>query len=491
MKPYNWLADIDSYKDSHFLMLPPGTEYVSSYIEARVGGKFNEVVVAGLQPFLDDYMEGSVIDQYDIDEAEELTNEHGLPFNRVGAEIMLNEYGGIAPLEIRSLPEGLVVPAGTPMVQAVNTDPRFAFLTSARETPLLRAVWYPSTVATYSREAKKVIWKNLVETSDDPGGQIGFKLHDFGARGTTCYEQSVLGGMAHLINFMGTDTKAAVRAVNYYYDEKLRTAREMRSVKANFKEFIAGYSVPASEHSVVTSWGPEKELEFCRHLLNQFPSGIVSSVSDSYDLWDVIDRIWGEELKNDVEKRDGTIVIRPDSGDPVDVVIRVLKKLEAKFSSTMNSKGYRVLPPYIRVIQGDGIDIFIMGKILNAMKLAGFSGDNIVFGMGGGLLQKVNRDDARFAMKANAIRVDGKWQDVQKKPATDPSKASKAGRQEVLVTEMGDFVARRYASESEMSPNNMLELRWRNGKRFNQHNFSSVRERANVGFELTATAAAA
>lgn len=490
MKRYNWLADIDSYKDSHFLMLPPGTEYVSSYIEARVGGKFNEVVVNGIQPYLDDYMEGSVVDTYDVDEAEELTHEHGLPFNRAAADIMVNEYGGIAPLEIRSLPEGLVVPAGTPMVQTINTDTRFGFLTSARETPLLRAVWYPSTVATYSREGKKKIWKYLLLTSDDPAGQIGFKLHDFGARGTTCYEQSVLGGMAHLINFMGTDTKAAVRAVNYYYDEQLRTARKMQSVKANFKEFIAGYSVPASEHSVVTSWGPERELEFCKHLLKQFPNGPVSSVSDSYDLWDVIDRIWGEELKNDVENRDGVVVIRPDSGDPVEVVVRVLTKLEAKFGSTVNSKGYKVLPPYIRVIQGDGIDIDIMGKILEAMMKAGFSADNIVFGMGGGLLQKVNRDDARFAMKANAICIDGKWQDVQKNPATDPSKASKAGRQEVLVTELGDFVARRYASDREMSPDNMLQLRWRNGERFNQQSFTAIRERANVGFELPVAMAA-
>lgn len=223
---HNLLLNTDSYKLSHFLQYPPETEYISSYIESR-GGRFDEVVFFGLQYYLKAYL-STPFTLEDILEADQVARLHGLPFHREGWEKILKKHHGRLPLRIEAVPEGTLIKTHNVMLQVVNTDPEFYWLPSFIETSLLRAIWYPSTVATLSREIKKIIADYLVETAENRDG-IDFKLHDFGSRGVSSFESAGIGGLAHLVNFQGTDTLTAVIfAKDYYHCD------------------MAAYSIPAS-----------------------------------------------------------------------------------------------------------------------------------------------------------------------------------------------------------------------------------------------------
>ncbi|WP_444892179.1 nicotinate phosphoribosyltransferase [Microbulbifer sp. TRSA001] len=458
MNQYNPILNVDSYKTSHYLQYPEGTQYVSSYIESR-GGQFKEAVFFGLQAFIKQYLTTPINAEH-IEEAEELCLGHGLPFNREGWEYILQEHQGYLPIEIQAVPEGSVIPTRNVLAQIVNTDPQCFWLTSYIETALLRAIWYPTTVATQSREAKKVIQRYLLETAEGLDS-LPFKLHDFGARGASSEETAAIGGLAHLVNFQGTDTIAAVLAGRRYYAAPM-----------------AGFSIPAAEHSTMTSWGPEQEAKAYENMLTQFSGDnrLVAVVSDSYDLWSAIENIWGGELKERVENNGGTLVIRPDSGDPVDIVTQTIERLMRIFGATINSKGFRVLPDFIRVIQGDGISLHTIEGILSAMKARKQSAENISFGMGGELLQKVNRDTMRFAMKASAVRVDGLWRDVYKDPATDSGKRSKRGR--LALINRTDGTPYTIREQDIGSRNNLLETVYRNGKLLIEQDLETIRKRA-------------
>jgi len=433
----NLLLNTDSYKTSHFRQYPPGTTHISSYIESRPRpGEPAEVVFFGLQMFIQEYLMKPFTSK-DIREALAICVDHGIPFNEEGWRYIYDEYDGYLPLRIEALPEGTVSAPGTPLVQVRNTDPMVPWLTSYMETALLRAVWYPSTVATKSRAAKKIIMQNLQKTSDDPEGQISFKLHDFGARGCTSLEQAGIGGAAHLINFMGTDTLSGIMAARKFYDADM-----------------PGYSIPAAEHSTMTSWGRDNEAEAYHNMLDAFPTGLVAVVSDSYDFKNAVDNIWGKVLRDEVLARDGTLVVRPDSGDPVDMVLYALESLGQSFGYTTNSKGYKVLHPKVRIIQGDGIDIPAMTTILERMAFQGWSGDNVAFGMGAGLLQHVNRDTLRFAMKASARCGKDGWTEIFKDPITDPGKSSKRGIQKVYWMDRGYVIDHSTAPDND--PANIL-----------------------------------
>ena len=307
-----------------------------------------------------------------------------------------------------------VVPTGNVMMTVENTCDQCWWVTNWFET-LLVQVWYPSTVATQSRAMKATLAKALTKTGGIEG--IDFKLHDFGYRGVSSVETAGMGGMAHLTSFQGTDT---VRGIEY-------AMALYPTVDADGKPVMPGFSIPASEHSTITSWGPDGEEAAFRNMLAQYPTGLFACVSDSYDIFKAC-HLWGGKLKDAVLERDGVLVVRPDSGDPIDVVPKVLNILFDKFGGATNDKGYKVLHPKVRLIQGDGIDAESLGRILEAVAKAGFSAENIAFGSGGGLLQKLNRDTQRFAFKCSAVKVDGAWRDVFKDPATDASKASKRGR---------------------------------------------------------------
>ncbi|KZX77746.1 nicotinate phosphoribosyltransferase, partial [Oleiphilus sp. HI0009] len=384
----------------------------------------------------------------------------GLPFNEAGWRYIVNKYDGYLPVEIEALPEGYVAPVKNAMVQVINTDPNCAWLTSYVETALLRAVWYPTTVATVSWNCRQVIKRFMEETADSVEG-LDFKLHDFGARGATTEEAAAIGGAANLVNFMGTDTISGILAARKYYGAE-----------------IAGFSIPAAEHSTITSWGKDNEKEAYANMLDQFsgPDKLVAVVSDSYDLWNAIDNIWGEELKDKVQRTGGTLIVRPDSGDPINIVTETIERLMNNFGYEVNDKGYRVLPSYIRVIQGDGVSLQTIEAILDAMKLRKQSAENIAFGMGGELLQKVNRDTMKFAMKASAAKVDGLWRDVFKDPITDSGKRSKKGRLAVIKDDKGQVQTIRAQELGDKE--NLLQPVYRNGKLLKDYSFEEVRANA-------------
>jgi nicotinamide phosphoribosyltransferase len=254
---------------------------------------------------------------------------------------------------------------------------------------------------------KKTI-RDYLEITGDPS-LIPFKLHDFGYRGVSSEESAAIGGAAHLVNFKGSDTLAGILMLNAYYSPS---------------EF-PGYSIPASEHSTMTSWGEDHELDAYANMLVQYPTGMVSIVCDSYDIKNAVTNLIGKKLKDNVLGRYGVTILRPDSGDPVPVMIEVLESLEASFGVSRNAKGYKLLNPMVRVIQGEGNNPAAIRRMLDTLRWREWSADNIAFGMGGGLLQQVNRDTQQFAFKCSAIRRAGVWHDVYK---TATGKASKRGR---------------------------------------------------------------
>ncbi|WP_420336686.1 nicotinate phosphoribosyltransferase [Roseibium sp.] len=456
----NPLLATDSYKQSHFKQYPPDARVVSAYVEARDNPFSKSVLFFGLQAYLKNTLL-KPITASDIEQARRICTSHGVPFNEAGWLAILNDHGGLFPLEIRALPEGTLAPSGVPLVQVENTDERMPWLTTWLETALLRSVWYPSTVATLSFKAKEAIYRGLLKTSDDPETQIPFKLHDFGARGVSSAESAALGGMAHLVNFAGTDTLESLQAAITFYGAD-----------------VAGFSIPAAEHSTITSWGPDREREAYANMLEQFAEkdSLVAVVSDSYDLDRAVGEIWCDALKDKVLRSGATVVIRPDSGDPVATPIHVLETLWRSFGGEVNGKGARVLNPAVRVIQGDGMTLTTIEALVGRLVDENWSLDNIAFGMGGGLLQQVNRDTMRFAMKANALKVaDGTWQDVSKSPATDPAKASKAGRQAVVETSGRLTAVRR---EDLGTRTDLLQVVYRNGELVIDQGFDDVRTRA-------------
>jgi nicotinamide phosphoribosyltransferase len=404
----NIILNTDSYKVSMFKQYPAGTTGVYSYIESR-GGRYDSTVFFGLQAFIKEYLL-EPITQSDIDIADEILTAHGEPFNRAGWQYILDKHMGYLPVVIRAVPEGTVVPVKNVLATIENTDPECFWLTTWLETALLRAVWYGTTVATQSYTIKQVIL-DFLERTGDPN-LIDFKLHDFGARGVSSLESAGIGGAAHLVNFMGTDTITGILFAREYYNAG-----------------IAGFSIPAAEHSTITSWGRDGEVDAYRNILNNFasPGSIVAIVSDSYDIYNAVENLWGGELRQQVIDSGATVVIRPDSGDPVEVNRRLVEMLGKKFGYTTNSKGFKVLNN-VRLIQGDGINELTVRSILGSFMAMGWSADNIAFGMGGALLQIVDRDTQKFAMKASSAEINGKWVDVVKDPATDPGKKSKAGR---------------------------------------------------------------
>jgi nicotinamide phosphoribosyltransferase len=461
----NFLLDTDSYKSSHHLQYPPGTTKVFSYIESR-GGRFDRTVFFGLQIYLKRYL-SKPITQEMVEDAADFWAAHGEPFNHEGWEYIVNQHGGRLPVVIRAAREGSVIPTHNVLLTIENTDPKCFWLTSFLETALLRAVWYPTTVSTLSWHAKQIIRDALERSSDDPEGQLPFKLHDFGARGVSSKESAGIGGAAHLVNFTGSDTVTGILYAREFYGAPM-----------------AGFSIPAAEHSTITSWGRSREAQAYANMLAQFgkPGALFAVVSDSYDIMNAAREIWGGELRQVVMDSGSTLVVRPDSGDPLVVPVDVVEALGERFGYTINSKGYKVLPSCVRVIQGDGITVESLPKLLENLLARGWSADNMAFGMGGGLLQMVNRDTQKCAMKCSAALIDGEWVDVFKDPITDPGKKSKKG-QVMLWTSGGEYETSttrptRWTNRGINWEPALIDV-WRNGDLLMDVTFAEVRATSN------------
>jgi nicotinamide phosphoribosyltransferase len=449
----NIILNTDSYKCSHWLQYPEGTQNVFSYIESR-GGKYAHTVFYGLQMWLKEYLTKPITQEM-IDQADAFLKVHGEPFNKAGWQYILDKHNGYMPVKINAVAEGSVVPTHNVLATIEATDPKCFWLPSYLETQYLRGVWYPTTVATISWTIKQIIKKYLEETGDP--ALIDFKLHDFGARGVSSMESAGIGGSAHLINFMGTDTiSGALYAMKYYNTD------------------VPAFSIPAAEHSTITAFGKENEVEAYRNMLRQYakPGALVAVVSDSYDIYNAVDNLWGKQLKQEVINSEAIIVIRPDSGHPATVVLKVAQLLNANFGSQINQKGFKVLNN-VRIIQGDGINEDSIREILEILKTNGFSADNIAFGMGGALLQGMNRDTLKFAMKASAIKMNGKWVDVFKDPVTDPGKKSKRGRLALIRNMSGKYETVQY--EEGVGHENMLKPVFENGRLIKDWTFAEIR----------------
>ncbi|WP_243383945.1 nicotinate phosphoribosyltransferase [Geothrix alkalitolerans] len=452
----NLILDTDSYKTSHWLQFPPSTTGMFSYLESR-GGRDTETVFFGLQYLLKRYLTQRITPDM-VREADHFLAQHGVPFNRAGWMRIAHELGGRLPVRIRAVPEGTVVPTHQALMTVESTDAESFWIVSWLETLLMR-VWYPTTVATNSHHIKKLIHRYLVETADNPEAELPFKLHDFGSRGVSSQESAAIGGAAHLVNFQGSDTIVGVRCANDYYNHPM-----------------SGFSIPAAEHSTITAWGREGEAQAYANMLARFakPGSVVAVVSDSYDLWNALELIWGEELRERVIESGATVVLRPDSGHPATVVHRALEVLESKFGVTTNAKGYKVLNN-VRVIQGDGINRDSILEILEVAKQHGYSATNIAFGMGGGLLQQLDRDTQKFAYKCSSVTVDGVDRDVFKAPSTDPAKSSRRGKLDLIQN--GDYFQTLPYTKEPYS-NSALHLVYENGEILHQWTMDQVRELA-------------
>ncbi|RTL61817.1 MAG: nicotinate phosphoribosyltransferase [Pseudonocardiaceae bacterium] len=448
----NLILDVDNYKHCHYPLYPKGTEYVSSYIESR-GGEFPVTQFVGLQVYLREKLMKPITLE-DIDEAEFVVREQGMHFNRENWMGILNDHGGYLPVEIEAVPEGTVLPARNVLVQLINTDPKYYWATSFFETALLRAVWYPSTIGTVSWLSKMVIKEALERTADSSAG-LRNMLHDYGARGVSSQQSAALGGLAHLVNFDQSDTVPGILAAKRFYN-----AGKVSN------------SGPNSEHAGFCAWGREHEVDALRNMLNVYaPEGCALLLTDTYDHENCVKNIIGGALKEQIQNFPGLVGIRPDSGDIVQVTADTTGWLMDIFGYTVNSKGFKVLPPFVRVVQGDGVNYHSLPQVYMELERRGFSAENAVFGMGGGLLQHWNRDSMNFGQKASAVCVDGEWRDIAKSPTGASFKVSKKGRL-ALKHENGEYttVLKGSIPESE----NVLQPVFRDGKLLKKWDFTEL-----------------
>ncbi len=414
------LFDVDSYKPSHWLQLPPldTIHQVSSYIEPRKG---SDIVVFGWRMII--AMLAQRVTAPEVEFMDAFCKTHGIAFNKVGWMLIVDKYNGYVPLVIKGLPEGTVIKDSKTAVARIDFFPEvhesgdideLAWVVQWIETLLLR-IWYPSTVATISRKCKSMIRDAMIKSCDNLDG-LDFKLHDFGSRGASSVLSAAMGAAAHLVNFKGSDTIPGILMAMYYYDSEM-----------------AGYSINASEHGTMTPWinmsvdAFKGETAAYNNMIDKFGDGpIFACVSDSRDIEVAVRDIWGGVLADKLKAMNATLVIRPDSDDPLILLPKLLDIMAQKFGYTTNTKGYKVINKH-RLIQGDGVTIETLPFMLKAIMDAGYSIENVAFGMGGGLLQKCDRDTFGWAMKVSYMMIGDQDVRVFKCPAGQKDKASKSG----------------------------------------------------------------
>ena len=355
-----------------------------------------------------------------------------------------------------------------------STDEEFAWITNFVETLILQ-VWYPITVASLSREVKKVVVQYLRETgcAEEAIPMVAeFVLNDFGMRGVSSMESAAIGGAAHLINFMGSDNLAGSDMLVDYYGAKM----------------MYGKSIPATEHSIMTLKGEEGELDMMKRVLKTVPTGMVACVSDSYHIFRACSQYWGEDLKELILSRDGVLVIRPDSGHVTRTLLEIFNILFDKFGYTTNNKGFKVLPPQVRVIQGDGVNYDSICEMYAILKENKIAAENLALGMGGKLLQsEIDRDTQNFAIKACHAIINGQHVDVVKSPTEmdangniHPSfKKSKKGDMK-LVRDGNSFRTMMSIEKGFAEAEDVLQVVFRNGHLLVDENVETIRERVSV-----------
>lgn len=422
----NPLLLTDGYKVDHRRQYPTGTTLVYSNWTPRKSRiqDIDHVVFFGLQYFIKKYILEDFETYFFKQPKEKVIKEYSrrinnyLGENQVGTKHIedLHDLGYI-PMVIKALPEGTSVPIRVPMFTMYNTKPEFFWLTNYFETLLSAVIWMPCTSATIAKQYRKILDKYANETSSIPEF-VDWQGHDFSMRGMAGIEAGVSSASGHLLSFTGTDTIPAIDFLEKYYN-------------ANSDNELIGGSVAATEHSVMCMGTTEGELEtFKRLICDIYPQGIVSIVSDTWDLWKVLTE-YLPALKNEISSRAGKVVVRPDSGDPVDIICGnpngknenerkgVIELLWDTFGGQINSKGYKELIPQIGAIYGDSITIDRATQICERLKVKGFASTNVVLGIGSYTYQYNTRDTFGFAMKATYGEVNGEGREIFKDPITD------------------------------------------------------------------------
>lgn len=473
---------IDGYKLAHRQQYPVGTTRVYSNWtprESRIPG-VKKVVNFGLQYFLQKYMNegfGAWFFGADIDEicARYARRVDGyLGPNDVGTDHLRALHSlGYIPLEFRALPEGTEVPLRVPMLTVENTHPDFFWLTNYIETLMSCVLWVPSTSATLALRLRRLL-SAAASTTGSAQDFVQWQGHDFSFRGMGGPDAAAISGAGHLLAFSGTDTLPAIDLIEHYYGPLP-------------SGYLIGGSVPATEHSVMCAGGELSELETFERLLDVYPSGVVSVVSDTWDLWNVLTNIL-PQLKARIMSRPGKLVIRPDSGNPADILCGepgatgargrgVIELLWDVFGGTLSETGHKVLDSHIGAIYGDAINYERASEITSRLAEKGFASSNVVFGIGSYTYQFNTRDTFGFAMKATWAEVDGVGRDLFKSPVTDSGvKPSAKGRLSVIRGASGELCLLNQATPVQEAQS-LLRPVWRNGKFLQRETFDAIRER--------------
>ncbi len=480
----NPLLATDVYKMGHMEQYAPGVTKVVSYLMARSDKNYGYTVWFGLQHYLSTYL------------GRTLTEEMGREFikNKKAILGLAKATGGTAkeseekimrlcrlgkiPIEIKAVREGQIVPVKNAIMTITNTLPEFYWCVGFFESLILK-IWDAITTASCSFEYRRLVDKYFENTVDEDMYFLkDYMVHDFGYRGCSTEEQAVITGTAHLLSFKGSDTVPAREyAIRMYGADPT-------------KEIMS--SVPASEHSVMCSFGREDELLGFRNMLRLYPEGIVSIVSDTYNVYIVLTD-FANTLKSEILSRDGKVVFRPDSGNPEYIICGdptaeegsnewkgAIRLLDETFGSTINSKGFRVLNPKVGLIYGDGMYLARYGRTLKRLMEMGYAASNLVIGVGG-ILRNHSRDTLGFALKAIYVEIDGHPVEIEKDPVTDSKKKSHKGLVGLFLDENGEYVTRDRLTEYEERVENLLEVVFRNGESLIVENFETIRERVARG----------
>ena len=498
----------DFYKTSHNLQYPKGTSLVYSNFTPRSGKHSGYdskgVVVFGCQMTvieINEMFENHFFSKDKEKVCSEIKREYSLG---LGCDVSVSHIEalhdlGFLPVVIKSLPEGTFSPYGVPVLTIYNTIPDAYWLTNFLETLLSNLLWKPMTSATTALRYKQILTEAAKKTDKDNLDFVGFQGHDFSMRGMDSINATISSGLGHATSFMGSDSLPVIHGARKYYGEK---------------GFVVG-SVNATEHSVMCAGGDQDELETFRYLMNQFPTGILSIVSDTWDLWKVIAE-YLPELKEEITARDGKIVIRPDSGDPVDIIcgrrlykterveyggkglepehIGVIELLWTIFGGTTNEQGYKVLDSHIGAIYGDSITLGRAEEICKRLESKGFASTNVVLGIGSYTYQFNTRDTHGFAMKATYIEIEEEFlataesveygvrtvcREIFKDPITDDG-TKKSAKGLLNVGEDGNRNYKLFDQQSwELEDVGHLQTIFKDGKFVNETTLTDIRERIN------------
>ena len=480
----NNLLISDGYKQSHIAQYPPNTTLVYSNWTPRSSkhaiGEGKGVVVFGIQAFvkkflIDDFNKNffdQPLEAVKASYARRLRSYLGQEPDSQHIEALHNL--GYLPIMLKSLPEGSICPIGVPMLTIYNTNPEFFWLTNFLETIMSTELWLPMTAATISKEYKDLLLFWSKKTCDNQD-HIPFQAHDFSMRGMAGLEAARMSGAGHLLSFSGTDTIPAIDYLEEYYH-------------ANADKELIGVSIPATEHSVMSMGKKEQELQTFKRLVTEiYPAGFISIVSDTWNLWKVLNE-YLPKLKSEILAREGKVVIRPDSGNPVEIICGgpstpnqkgVIELLWETFGGSINQKGYKVLDTHIGAIYGDSITLDRAKAICEQLEQKGFASSNIVFGVGSFTFQYNTRDTYGFAMKATYGEVGGVGRKIFKDPITDDgTKKSAKGLLLVRKNPTGEYALLDQVSWAEEKMGALQPI-FKNGELLNEISLGAIRKRLN------------